>query len=162
MRLIRRATRSLSKQTKPRTSGPLFLLRARSVFPFRARSSLTATQIKLLREELKEQYARQAVEIRAVEQLLEERLQELLSEAVKARVFDAIRETVAECVEEKVREQVGQVLDGGTAARSLWQLYAQIPQELRDQGATHARQLLDVQTSLHNSCVAHGSPLSSG
>jgi len=92
-------------------------------------------QVVLIRSQLTAQYARQDVRMQEVKTLLRDVLKEQLAETLRTRVHLLIQEKVEERVKENVRDQ----------------LHNQIPSNLRQEITHHKRQILQVQTSLHNS-----------
>lgn len=93
------------------------------------------SQVVLIRTQLTAQYARQDARMQEVKTLLRDILKEQLAETLRTRVHLLIQEKVEERVKENVRQQ----------------LQDQIPSNLRQEITHHNRQILQVQTSLHNS-----------
>jgi len=92
-------------------------------------------QVLNIRTKLQQQYAEQEARIEQIKKFIRDGIKERINTKVKPRLHAII----ASKVEEKVKERVRQ------------ELIAQIPDNLRQEIKSNRRQILQIQTTLHNS-----------
>jgi hypothetical protein len=96
--------------------------------------------------------------------MLKNVLTEQLSDQLRTRMDIMIQEVVGREIKQRVEHQVCSLLSMNQP-KSMFlftlQLKVQIPQSLREQVMQHKRQILQVQTNLHNSSVFPASPTAS-
>ncbi|TFK44856.1 hypothetical protein BDQ12DRAFT_717999 [Crucibulum laeve] len=92
-------------------------------------------ELKLLRSELEDQIIRQQAELQDVRRLLESKVKEALAERLKAQAYEMVKD----CVSKKIKEKVH------------LELAAQIPKGLHQDLQVNRREMLEIQSDLHNS-----------
>jgi hypothetical protein len=109
-------------------------------------------QVQQVRSRLEEQIVKQKAEVEDLRLTLEHRIRGAVEEKIRSQLQDMIRDTIQQQIEEKVQQQVGLQTISHPWPLSLYifQLSAQIPEDLRQQVISHQRQILEVKTSLHN------------
>ena len=96
---------------------------------------------------------RQGEELESLKATMEARIKNAVAVQLKSEMTSMIREMVTEIVKEKVREEVcaSVFLLMRRRLTKSFQLDARIPNDLRESSFDHQRQMLQVQTDLHNS-----------
>ena len=111
-------------------------------------------KLEVLQNELQQQMTKQKEELDSLKMGLENRIKQAAEDTIRTELKAMVNESIGNVIGNKVREEVRlSAIFSQCTLLIAKQLSKQIPDNMRQQGLGHERQIHEVQTELHNSYV---------